>query len=163
MIAFESELGQCACFTELESANRELHCRHQCRGSAELVNAKAKKQWDQDGISRHFAADAHPDAIVVGCVHGRLDEFQDGRMRWLIEVSNFWVHSVHSQRVLNEVVCADAEKPGVFREGIGNHDCGWYFDHDPDFHIRVEWDALGSQFFHAFCDHRVGLKQFVEA
>jgi hypothetical protein len=80
-----------------------------------------------------------------------------------VEVGDAVVQPVDGQRVLDQVVGADAEEPDVFGEAVGDHHGGGDFDHGADFHPFVEGPAFGAEFLAAFVEQGVGLDQFVHA
>ena len=81
----------------------------------------------------------------------------------VVEVGDPFVQPVHRQRVLDQIVGADAEEFYAPRERIGGQHRRRDFNHGADFQAVVEGDIPGAQFLLAFLDQRVGLGQLVEA
>ena len=73
------------------------------------------------------------------------------------------VHPVHRQRVLDQIIGADAEKLHVSGQGIGHNGRRGSFDHRPDFQVLVERDVFPTQLGFALFDQLVGLLQFLQA
>ena len=84
-------------------------------------------------------------------------------MRRLVQVGYFLVQPVHSQRILNQVVRADAEKLHAFSERIRRQNRRRNLDHGPGFQGFPEGNPFGAQLPAAFFNQRVGLVQLVQA
>ena len=108
--ALQRELGQFARLVHFEPADDVFDRRDAGRRGAQFIHAQADQQRREHGVAGDFAADAGPDAVLVRGIHGHLDQPQDGRMRRFVKVRDFFVRAVGGQRVLDQVVGADAEK-----------------------------------------------------
>ena len=96
-----------------------FHPWNERRVHAELIHSQAEKQWNQGEVARHLAANSHPDVVGMRRVRHHLKKAQDRWMRRLIEIRDPLVDPVHRDRVLNEIVCADAEKIDFARQPVG--------------------------------------------
>ena len=70
------------------------------------------------------------------------------------------VAAVDGQRVLDQVVGADAEKVDLFDEMVDHHHGRGHFDHHADRHLAVERHAVLLEIFHHVGQHHLGLPQF---
>ena len=161
--ALEGEFRQFPGFGQFEAADDELDGRHQRGGDAQFIHAQTEQKRHQHRVARHLPANADPDPMVVGGLDGGLDQAQNGRMGRLIKVGDFLVHPVHRQRVLDEVVGADAEELEALGQRIGDDRGRGGLDHGADFQVFVEGHALLAQFLLVFLDQGIGLIELVQA
>ena len=131
---------------------RNLTGGTQRRRGAQFVHAQAEQQRHQHRVAGHLAADADPDLVRVGGVHGDLDQAQDGGVGRLVEVGDLLVHAVHGQRVLDEVVGADAEELDPLGQRVGDDGGGGGLDHRADLEVLVEGHLLLAQLGLVFLD-----------
>ncbi|MFM1943613.1 MAG: hypothetical protein RI897_2595 [Verrucomicrobiota bacterium] len=136
---------------------------HATDGGAEFIDAEAEEEGDEDGVAGHFAADADPDIIALGGFDSHADESEYGGVGRFVEVGDLFVQAVDGEGVLDEVIGADTEEPGMFCEVIGDEDGGGDFDHGADFHGGIEGDVFGFEFGLVFVEEGIGLHEFVEA
>ena len=161
--ALQREFGQRLRLAQFDAADDILHLVNDRRRGAQFVHAQADQERREHGVAGDLAADAGPDAVGVRGVNGQLDEAQDGRMRRLVKMRHLLVRAVGGERVLDEVVAADAEKFYALRQRVGDERGGWNFNHRADFQVFVKRNFFRAQFVFAFFDERVGLLQFFEA
>ena len=147
-------------FAELDSADEIFDLRQHGRRHAQFVNAQADEKRDGRGVTGHLAAQARPDAVAFAGLNGQLYQAQQGRMRGVVQVGDFFIQPIHRQRVLDEVIGADAEKLCACAQRIGDEYGGGNLNHHSHIEIRVERFALGMQFCHAFLQQLVGGIEF---
>ena len=70
-----------------------------------------------------------------GRAHAAVDQRQHRRVQRVVEVRDALVAAVHRQRVLREVVGADAEEVALARERVGDQRRRRHLDHDADRHL----------------------------
>ncbi len=95
-------------------------------------------------------------------INAGFDQAQNGRVGRFIEVGDFFIHPVHGQRILDEIVCADAEKIASPRERIRHHRGRGNLNHHADFQVFVERHVLRAEFALELSQQAVGLVQFVQ-
>ena len=78
-------------------------------------------------------------------------------------MGDFFIQPIDRQRVLNEVVGADAEKLHPFGEAAGGQRCGRDFDHRAGLQVLVERDVFVPQLSFVNFDQGVGLVEFIQA
>ena len=115
-LAFQREVGQRFSFRKFEPADQKFDWRDQRRRRTQFVHPQAQQEWSEDRVAGHLAAYADPNLMPVRCVHGGFDQPHDGRMRRLVKMSDLLVHPIDRQRILNQIVGADAEKLQPFRQ-----------------------------------------------
>ena len=145
-----------------ETLHGALHPRDERRAHTELVHAQAEQQRNQRKISRHFAAYAHPDVVRMGGVRHHLEQAQDRRMRRRVEMRDSLVHPVHRDRILNEIVRADAEKIHLAREPVSRDGGARNLDHRADFCLMIESVAFALQVRLAFRQASQSPPQFLQ-
>ena len=84
-------------------------------------------------------------------------------MSGFVEMRDLFVHPVHRQRILNQIVGADAEKARPLGQGISNHHRGGNFDHGSGRELGIESMIAGPQLGLDFFDQCVGLVHLVHA
>ena len=99
--------------------HRAFHPRHKRRAHAQLIHPEAEQQRSQRKVAGHLAAHAHPNAMRVRRVRHHLEQPKHRRMRRLIKMRDALVHPIDRDRVLNQVVRADAEKIDFARQRVG--------------------------------------------
>ena len=70
-------------------------------------------------------------------------------MRGLIQMRYLFVYPIHRERVLNEIVCADAEEIDFARQHIGRNGCAWNFDHRAHLSVLTILNAVATELFFA--------------
>src|SRR5687768_8697598 len=83
---------------------------------AELGEAAADEQPQQQRIGRHLAADRHRNAAADGAAADGTEQAQHRGMQRLIAVRYAIVGAIDGQRVLNEIVGADREEVDLTRQ-----------------------------------------------
>ena len=101
----------------------------------ELIHSQAEQQRNEREVARHLAANAHPDVVRMRGVRHHLEQTQDRRMRRLVEMRDPLVDPIHRDRVLDEIVRADAEEIDLAREPFGRDGRARNFDHRADFRL----------------------------
>ena len=84
-------------------------------------------------------------------------------MRRLVEVGDLLVQPIHRQRVLDEVVGADAEKLHASGQAVGDHRRRWRLDHYPDLNVLGERHPLVAELFAALVEQHVCGLEFLHA
>ena len=84
-------------------------------------------------------------------------------MRRLVKVGDLFVQPVDGQRVLDEVVGADAEKLHALGQAVGDHRRGRRLDHHPDLDGVGKGRAFGAELGAAFVEQHVGGLEFLHA
>src|SRR3954470_9934391 len=108
--ALQREIGQLFGFGNFYAADQIFDLRNIGWRHAEFVHAHAEKERDHGEVAGDFAADAAPDVAAMRGVHGHFDEAQKGRVRRLIKMSDFFVQSIDSHCVLDQVVGSNGEE-----------------------------------------------------
>ena len=89
---------------------RNLICGSSEGAVLNSVDAQPQQKRGQRWIAGHFAAQAAPDALALRGVGRQFDQAQDGGMGGFVKVGDSFVEPVHRQRVLDQIVGAQAEK-----------------------------------------------------
>ena len=94
--------------------------------------------------------------------HRAMDEAQDGGMQWRKPAGEIGVATIDRERVLHEVVGADAEKGHVVGQGIGAHRGRWCFDHDAERNVGAMRHAAAGKFTRRLRKEESRLTHFVD-
>jgi len=100
--------------------------------------------------------------VAVGGVCDHLEKPQNGGVRRLIKVRHALIHAIHRERILDQVVGADAEKIDFARQPFGAHGRARDFNHGADFGFRIELLTFAFQFRFALFEDGQGAAQFLE-
>src|SRR5580765_2665681 len=97
------------------------------------------------------------------CLDSHVDQLKDGRVSGLVKMSNFLVQTIHSQRVLDQVVSSHAEELGALGQGFGRDRGRGDLDHDANFQVWIKRNSFRLELPLIFLDQFVSLDQFVQA
>ena len=86
-------------------------------------------------------------------LHDPPDQPKDRGVKRLVKIGDVLVDPVDRQRVLNQVVRADAEESDLLREQVGHDRRGGDLDHDPDGHLLVVGDPPATKLPPHLLDH----------
>src|SRR5712691_6991556 len=137
--------------------------RHECRARAQFIHPETEQKRNERDIAGHLTAHTDPNVIRVGGVGDHLEQAEHGWMRRLVEMRDALVHAIDRERVLNQIVRADAEKIDFARENVGGDCRTGDLDHRARFSCIAECRSGATQFFLAFVQDRHRLPQFVQA
>ena len=127
-----------------------LDARHKHCADTQFIHPQPKKQWSQRNVAGHLAAHAYPNIVRVCGIGDHFEQTHHRWMRRLVKMRNPLIHSIDRQRVLNQIVRADAEELDLAREHIGRNRSARDFDHRADFDFLADVDLLRAQCFLAF-------------
>ena len=83
------------------------------RRDGELVHAEGEEGLGQGQVCAQLTADADPDAVLVGVLGHKADQAQHRGVMRVVEAAQVVVLTVTGQRVLGQIVRADAEEVGL--------------------------------------------------
>ena len=84
-------------------------------------------------------------------------------MRRLVEMCDSFIHAIDGNRILNEVVGADAEKIDFARKRVRGNGGARNFDHRADLHFFSNIDFGGADLIAAFVQNFLGVPQLLQA
>ncbi len=110
-----------------------------------MVDAEADQHERADRVGGHLAADAERLPGLLGGAHRARDRAQDRGMKRLVERSDFSVVAIDGQKILGQVVGAEAQEVDLARELLGLRRRRGHLDHDAERHVLVEAGAFSPE------------------
>ena len=99
--------------------------------------------------SRIIPSDGFTGLLAPGR-HGTLNQLQHRRVRRVEQMRHPVVSAVHGQRVLHQIIRANAEKTHAPGQPVRHQRRRGNFNHHADFHLPMEGNARRVQFRFAF-------------
>ena len=96
-------------------------------------------------------------------VSDHFKQTQHGRMRGLIKMRDPFVHAIDCNRVLNKIVCSNAEEIDLVREHVGGNSGTGNFDHRAHLRLFADIDLRRAQLFLALIQDRYCAPQLIDA
>ncbi len=121
--------------------HRDLPRRHRQVAQAEARSASTRASDRPPCRRTSRPACPRVSAPTTICLSGA----QDRRVQRVVEVPDVLVLAVGGQRVLDEIVGADAEEVALGRQQIGDERRARRLDHDAERHLGIVGDALASR------------------
>jgi len=104
-------------------------------GDAQFIHTEADQHRHRQRIRRQLAAHADPFAMGMGRAHSDVDQLQHRRVQAVSLGGQGRMTTVDRQRVLGQVVGADAKEIHLFGQHRRQQGGGRHFDHDPQLQV----------------------------
>ena len=113
-------------------ADHTLGLRNGAAAHAELAKTHADQRRNRGAVAAHFAADAERFSSRVKNCADMLDQAEHSGRIHLVVVRNLRISTVHGERILAQIVCADTGKVRLLRNLV-SHQCDRRnFNHDAE-------------------------------
>jgi hypothetical protein len=113
-------------------------------------------------LGGHLAAHSHPLSSRVNVVDDAFEKAQESGMQHIGKFGSFRIVAIRSQKILVEIIRAQAEEIHFGAELIQNKAGRWHLNHHADWNLGLEGDPSAGKIIFCFRDRCLELENFVE-
>ena len=132
------------------------------RVGAQGADADAEQEGEQVRIVGHLPADADFLAGPPGGVGKAFERPEDGGVFRPVGIGHLFVHPVHTEKVLDEIIRADREKIGFAGKLLSDFHDGGHLDHGPEGRGCMMGKPLPLKDMQALHDQFPGAGEFIQ-